>query len=198
MEEEKKNKNSKFKEIVIAVIPVLSFIAVTIGTTYAAYMANVVGNENNGETVLKSARVYAMFESTDSINGEDILPGWSDTLNFTIVNTSPENNLYANYTLAWEIDENSINDENFIYTLECTSTKDGKEIREDDKNTLVKVLSPRKVPTVSTNIGTGMINTGVVHSCKLTVMLRESGVSQDSLQGKSFKGKIVAKGDPNI
>lgn len=198
MEEEKKNKNSKIKEIIIAVIPVLSFIAVAVGTTYAAYIANVVGNEENGETVLKSAQVFAMFETTDSINGEDILPGWSDTLNFSIVNTSTEDDLYANYTLAWEIEENYINDANFVYTLECTSVKDGKEINESEKNTLVKVSSPRKVPTVSTNIGTGMINTGVTHNCELKLMLTESGVSQDFLQGKSFKGKIVAKGDPNL
>ena len=131
-------------------------------------------------------------------NGEDILPGWSDTLNFSIVNTSTEDNLYANYTLAWEIEENYINDANFVYTLECTSVKDGKEINESEKNTLVKVSSPRKVPTVSTNIGTGMINTGVTHNCELKLMLTESGVSQDFLQGKSFKGKIVAKGDPNL
>ncbi len=198
MEEEKKNKNSRLKEIIIAVIPVLSFIAVTIGTTYAAYMASVVGNEKNGETVLKSARVYAMFNATDSIDSENILPGWSSTLNFTIVNTSPEDNLYANYTLAWEIGENTINDDNFVYTLECTSTKEGKEINESEKNTLIKVSNSRKVPTISTNIGTGMINTGVTHHCQLKVMLRESGTPQDSLQGKTFKGKIVAKGDPNV
>lgn len=198
MEEEKKNKKFRLKDIIIAVIPVLSFISVTVGATYAAYMASVVGNEESEETVLKSARVYAMFNANESISGDNILPGWSSTMNFSIVNTSPEDNLYANYTLAWEIEENAINDDNFVYTLECSSTKNGEEVKESEKNILVKASSPRKVPTVSTNIGVGMINTGVTHNCQLKIMLRESGNSQDNLQGKTFKGKIVAKGDPNV
>ena len=82
--------------------------------------------------------------------------------------------------------------------MECTSSKDGSDINESDKNKLVKVTSPRRVPTVSTNIGIGMINTGVTHNCKLKLMLLESGTPQDTLQGKNFSGKIVAKGDPNV
>lgn len=198
MNDEKKNKKSNLKDIIIAVIPILSFIAVTVGTTYAAYMASVVGNEENGETTLKSARVYAVFNASDSLNMENILPGATGEVKFSIVNTSPEDDLYANYTLAWEIITNEINSENFVYSLEGVSTKGGEVIPASEKNALVTVNGTRRIPSFSNNIGTGTINTGVVHEYTLTIKLLESGISQDELQGKKFEGKVVAKGDPNV
>lgn len=194
----KDKKNIKFKYYIYAIIPILSFISVAFLSTYAFYLATVVGNEDNGDVVLKSAQVFAVFNASEKFEVEKMLPGYNGELEFSIVNTSDTEDAYGNYTLAWDIITNEINSENFVYTLEGTSEKDGQTIYESDKNKLIKVSNMRRIPSVSSNIGTGMINTGVTHHYVLKVSFLESGASQDDLQDKNFEGKIVAKGDPNI
>lgn len=194
-------KKSKLKFYVFAIIPVLSFMSVAFLTSYSFYLATVVGNEDNGDVILKSAQVFAMFEAEDNFSVENILPGYSGEIRFSITNTSPEEDLYGNYTLFWEITKNEINNDtsqNFVYTLSGVSEKDGVEVGMSDKNKLVNVSSNRRVPSISESIGSGMINTGVTHKYVLTVKFLESGTNQNDLQGKKFEGKIVAKGDPNI
>ncbi len=191
-------KNSKLKYYVYAIIPILSFMSVAFLTSYSFYLATVVGNEENGDVILKSSQVFAMFESTDTLDVKKMLPGYSGEIRFSITNTSPEEDLFGNYTLFWDITKNEIDSESFVYTLSGVSEKDGVSVNEDEKNKVVNVNSARRIPTVSGSIGSGMINTGVTHKYVLKIDFRESGNSQNDLQGKEFVGKIVAKGDPNI
>ena len=194
MENKKKN---KITDIIFAVITIISFIAVTIGTTYAFYVVNVEGNDSNEPIDLKSADVYAMFQSTDSLNVEGMMPGYTGKLEFSIVNTSIDEDLFASYTLAWDITTNQLHSDSFDYTLEGVSPQDGVTIEEPQQNQIIKVTSPRKIPKVSTSIGSGIINTGVTHKYVLNVKFLESGEEQNDLQGKRFEGKIIAKGDPD-
>jgi hypothetical protein len=191
-------KKSKFKFYIYAIIPLFSFVSVTFMATYAFYLATVVGNEDNGQVITKSAQVYAAFNATDTLNVEKILPGYSGTLEFSIVNTTKEENVYGNYTLAWEIVKNEIDNDSFTYTLTGTSYKGTEVLADSDSNKVVNIVTPRRIPTMSANIGEGIINTGVAHKYVLTVNFAESGTNQDQLQGKNFEGKIIAKGDPNI
>lgn len=194
----KDRKNINFKYYIYAIVPILSFISVAFLSTYAFYLATVVGNEDNGDVVLKSAQVFAVFNASESFEVEKMLPGYSGEIEFSIVNTSDSEETYGNYTLAWDIITNEINDENFVYTLEGSSEKDGATVYENEKNQIVKVTSMRRIPSASSNIGTGMINTGVTHHYVLKIMFLENGDNQDDLQGRHFEGKIVAKGDPNV
>lgn len=196
-----KNENNsrlKIKYYVYAIVPILSFISVAFLASYSFYLATVIGNEDNGDVVLKSAQVFAVFNSDEALNIEKMLPGYKSEVEFSIVNTSETDETYGNYTLAWEIAKNDINDDNFVYTLEGKSEKGGSSISESDTNKVVNVTNMRRVPSITTNIGTGTINTGVVHTYVLKISFLETGVNQDTLQGKSFEGKIVAKGDPNV
>lgn len=197
MKNEKKTK-LKFRYYVYAIIPVLSFMSVAFLASYSFYLATVVGNEDNGGVVLKSAKVFAVFNSEEVFDVEKMLPGFNDQVEFSIVNKSDTEDTYGNYTLAWDITTNEINDDNFVYTLEGTSVKDSETVPESEKNKVVNITSMRRVPTVSTNIGTGTINTGVTHRYVLKVSFLESGSEQNALQGKHFEGKIIAKGDPNV
>lgn len=191
-------KKIKLKYYVYAIIPVLSFISVAFLTSYSFYLATVVGNEDNGDVILKSAQVFAMFEAKDNLDVEDMLPGYTGEIKFSITNTSPEDDLYGNYSLFWDVVKNEINDPNFVYTLKGTSEKDGNIVPISDSNKLVDISSNTRIPSASQRIGTGMINTGVVHNYVLTVKFLESGDNQNVLQGKKFEAKIVAKGDPNL
>ena len=195
---EKEKNKIRIRDIVISVIPLLSFIAVSIGATYAMYLASVVGNEDNGEIALKSADIQVVFSATDALKMDEMLPGYSGQIEFTIMNSSEEDDVIGDYYLMWDIITNEIDDNSFVYTLTATSTKDGEEILEDDTNKVISIPNERRIPGVSTNIGKGTINTGVVHRYKLTVKFNETLENQDELQGKHFEGKIAAKGDPSV
>lgn len=192
----KEKKKLGFRFLFVSIIPLLSFIAVVVGTTYAFYTikVDVVGNDENGGVSLESARVFAMFEATNEIDAKGVLPGYSSELQFSIVNTSNKENLYGRYTIAWEIEKNEIDNNNFVYSIEGTSTKNGENVIESKTNKLINIASIRRIPNVSTDIGSGVINTGVTHNYTLTIHFLESGTNQDAVQGKEFSGKIVAKG----
>ena len=194
----KYEKKVNLKSLICAIIPVISFIAVSTISTYAFYLAGVVGNEDNGDLALKSAQVFAVFNATDSLNVEKMLPGYNGQIEFSVVNTSTEEEAYGNYSLAWDIVTNEIDNESFVYTLEGTSDKDGAPVSEGDTNKLVTVPAARRIPSVSSVIGTGTINTGVAHKYVLKINFLESGTDQNNLQGKKFEGKIVAKGDTQV
>lgn len=191
------NNKSKIKFYIYAIIPLISFVSVSFMATYAFYLATVVGNEEYGEVITKSAHVYSVFSADESMEVEKMLPGYTNSVEFTIVNTTPEENVYGTYTLAWDISQNEIDDDNFTYTLIGSGHKDEEVLSETDRNKLVNVVTPRRIPTMSADIGDGVINTGVTHKYILTVNFKETGTNQDDLQGKSFKGKIIVKGDPN-
>ncbi len=192
------DKKEKVKTYIYAIVSVLSFILVSVGSTYAFFAASIIGNEEGGEVNLKTAEVFAVFEAKNEINDSAILPGFSDNLVFTIVNTSPTENTFGNYTLFWNIIKNEVDSDNFVYTLSATSYKGNQNVPLSNTNSVVTVATPTRIPTASTSIGTGTINTGVTHRYTLTVKFLDNGQNQNELQGKSFQGQIVAKGDPNV
>ena len=113
---------------------------------------------------------------------------------FEIVNTSNEEDAVGRYNLMFEIEKNEINDNSFVYSLEGTSTLNGKVINESSTNKVVSTNEVR-VPGVSVSLGSGIINTGVVHRYKLKMKFIDNGENQDYLQGKTFTGKVVAVGE---
>lgn len=185
-------KEKNIRAYIYSIIVVLSFILVAIGATMAALVyADVIGNESNGSVEVKTAYVTAVFNQTHSFDDKDIIPGWSNYIEFQIVNTSKMEDAIGRYKLVFDISSNDINDNNFVYKLTGISTKDGKVISESSTNQLVNTNEIR-VPSVSSVIGTGIINTGVTHSYRLDINFKESGENQNDLQGKTFIGMVTA------
>ncbi len=193
----KERLNKNIKSVIIAILCIIPFTAVAIGTAYSFIVAKIVGNEENGSITVKSAQVYAVFEGTDLISKE-ILPGYSDSLTFTVTNTSKTNNTYGNYTIVWNINKNEITSNSFVYKVEGKTYKDGKEIEEDIPHNKLINVNETRVPQMSTIIGTGTINTGITHKYKLTIMFKETGVAQNEFKNKEFNSTLAAKGEPVI
>lgn len=193
----KEKKNNNFKIYLYAIITILAFISVSVGATFAVHYF-VKGNDVTKPIRIKTAYVHAMFEATNSIDSSEILPGWSSELKFVITNVSEEENAIGNYTLMWDIDENELESDDFVYTLSCKSYLGETELTENDTNKTVVVDTPRRLPSASSSIGTGLINTGVRHEYVLKLMFNETGSNQDELKSKTFKAKVYAKGDPNV
>ncbi len=193
----KEKKNNNFKIYLYAIITILAFISVSVGATFAVHYF-VKGNEDTKPIKIKTAYVHAMFEATNSINSSEILPGWSSELKFVITNVSKEESAIGNYTLMWDIEENELESDDFVYTLTCKSYLGDIELAESETNKIIKITSPRRVPSASSSIGTGLINTGVRHEYVLKLMFNETGSNQDELKSKTFKAKVYAKGEPNV
>lgn len=188
-------KNRDIKTYIYSIIVVLSFILVAVGATFAALVfGDVIGNKKNGDVNVKTAYVTAAFHDIQGFNDNKVKPGWSNEMIFEIVNTSKNDDAVGKYSLMFEIEKNEINDNSFVYSLEGTSTLNGEVINEDSTNKVVKANEVR-VPTVSVSLGSGIINTGVVHKYKLKMKFIDNGENQDYLQGKTFIGKVVAVGE---
>ena len=190
----KKKKN--IKTYIYAIISILSFILVCIGTS-VAFFVSIAGTKET-EVAIKSANVSAMFNALEFIDDKDILPGYSSSMHFTITNTSKEENAYGNYTLMWMIDINEIDSEDFVYNIVRTSYRGENNIPISETNKLVSVPEYRRVPSASSSIGMATINTGVTHSYTLNVKFIDTEENQSNLSGKTFKGRITAKGEPNV
>lgn len=193
----KEKKNNNFKTYLYAIIVVLAFISVSIGATFAVHYF-VKGNDKTNPIRIKTAYVTAMFEATNSVNSTNILPGWSNELKFVITNISPEENAIGNYTLFWEVEQNDIDSDDFVYTLSCKSFLGEAELEVSDTNKMVNITTPRRIPSASSSIGSGIINTGVRHECVLKLFFKESAKNQDEMQSKTFTAKVYAKGEPNV
>lgn len=187
-------KEKNIKTYIYSIIVVLSFVLVAVGTSLAIVYYKVNGNDNNGNIDVKTSYVNAMFENGNDINDENILPGWSNRLEFSITNISEELNAVGRYTLIMNVEKNELDSNNFVYNIVGTSTLDGVELEEAQyTNIVVNRPSFEPVPTISTTLGNGVINTGVKHNYVLTFKFNENGENQDEFQGKTFKANVVAK-----
>ncbi len=193
--EEEKKENKKI--LFYAIVTIIGFIAVSVGTAYAFYTATVIGNATNGEVEIKTANVYAVYNSDKNLVAEGVLPGFSDTVEFSIINVSTSPNAYGNYSIIWDINENTINDKDFVYSLAAKTLVDGEEVNNINYNKVVNINNT-KVPNESVVLGSGMINTGVTHKYVLRISFRENGNDQNDLQGKIFNSIISVKGEPVV
>ena len=194
-----KEKKDNAKSILYSIITVLSFMLVSMGTAYAFYAASVIGNDDNGDIKIQTTRPTAVAVFENNIIDEMVVPGYSETLKFAITNTSEDPNSFGSYNIIWLIDK-KLDSEYFLYKLVGKTYIDGNEVSED-YNKYNKVVNKTigRVPTLSTTIGTGTINTGATHKYELTLYLKESGTNQtEELSGREFRSKVSIKNEGNI
>lgn len=191
------SEENKTKTYIYAIIVISMFILVAVGTSIAAYYL-VVGNDNTAPIKVKTAYAVATYNAKNDINVTNIMPGWSDEIKFVITNISKEDNTVGNYNLFLEVEKNEINSNSFVYSISGKSYENKVEIGEDANNILINSNGDKIVPTASVSLGKGSINTNVSHEYTIKFRFKENGNVQNDLQGKTFKAKIYAKGEPDV
>ena len=191
--EEEKIKNKKI--YVLITLSIFTFIIITIGATFSFYTITIRGNEESGEVKLETANLILAYNSKKNIEKENALPGWEEELVFEIKNVTNAENVAGSYSINWEIEKNEIKNDDLVYTIECIATRDGKNVSESKYNKVVNITDELNMPTVSSKIGDGIINSGDVQTCTVKVKFKETGTNQNDNQGKSFSGKIVVLGN---
>lgn len=195
----KEEKKEKKKLLLYAIITVTSFIVVSVTTAYAFYAATVVGNSEHGDINIKTGTPKAIAVFQNNIIDEEVLPGYTRTMNFSITNVSEEENAFGNYSIVWMINK-KVDNEAFIYNLEGKTYVNDTEVSNDysQYNKVVNINTSR-VPTISSVLGTGIINTGVTHKYSLTISLVNNGEDQTKeLNGFEFDSKVTIKSEATI
>lgn len=184
----KKQSNKKHFLLTLSII---TFSIATIGSTFAFLNTYIRGLDTSTPVQVKSANVLAVYEQHSNIEATDVTPGWSGEMEFSLINQSEEEGSAGYYELNWEITKNELQDNELRYSLTATSTRNGNNVAIGDLNKIVTKTN-QPVPTVSSSVGLGLINTGVTHKYTLTLSFVDTEGNQNYNQGKTFIGKIIA------
>ena len=125
--ETKEEKNSIFVKTMVFV---LLAIVLTVGVTYAYFRANITGVESVSTISIGGATLKIVYEGTETINAENVIPGWSAKkyFNVDVTNTSGKDIKYdinlvvtnSNFNITSDTGNSYLN-----YALyKCTSNTD--------------------------------------------------------------------------
>jgi len=191
MKEEKKEFKSKY---LLLALFIMAFMVVSIGSTFSFFTAYIKGNDKHNHVHLETPDIMVNVTGTD-LSATGIFPGWKGTMEVVLENVTEKNNVPGVYSLNWEIITNEIENDELEYSISCIVTdKHGKKVKESKRN---KTINKNNIsmPTVSSTIGKGVINSGHKHTCTITLHFLETEQNQDNNQGKKFFGKVVTLGE---
>ena len=105
-------------------------IILTVGVTYAYFRANITGVESVSTISIGGATLKIVYEGTETINAENVIPGWSDKkyFNVDVTNTSRKDISYDINLIVTNSNFNITNDTGNSYLeyalYSCTSNTD--------------------------------------------------------------------------
>ena len=171
--------------IVLSSILLIFFIS---GVTYAWFSANVIGNENGKGTVVETGTLSINYINSFNLEGNNIVPGWSESRTFTVTNTGTRE---AYYKIEWaNVFNEFVNKNDLTYELTFSS----------NKNSEVTNIGEKILPGTGNNIeilSHVEILPEEVITFNLTVRYKNNG-NQNSDIGKKFKGKIEVKSSNKV
>lgn len=166
------------KNLLMLVIAILTLMTAILGATFAYFAANVVGNETASSVIIKTSNLTVSYKTSNEINVNNVGPGWSKTLNFTVSNSSSG---YAGYNINWIVGTNTFSGSDLVYTL--SSSSDGAV----NKTQTV-------IPKTTGNIGHGVVAMKSTQNYTLTVKFLNRNANQDEDINKSFAGRLEVVG----
>lgn len=181
-----KKENNKFKKFNMAIylLTLIALFTMLIGTSYAYYVKKIK-NGDQTRVIIKSSNMLLRFYDGNQINASHIMPGWEDTYRFSVENYSPDT--VGKYKIKLEIISPLTDniEENFVYELKGTPTKNNS-----DK---LVTKSETAIPVKTTDLGVGTISVGSLHEYELKLKLKENNQNQTYLAGKTFVGKVTVE-----
>ena len=160
--------------------------------TFAYFTASVQGNDSASSVIVKTAQVGTItFADGDEVKLENALPGQSSEEKEFTIKSDSTSNVSVPYTIKWVDIENTIGNDELLYTLTGTVQSAGAGSKVAD-------VTDGAISTSSGElvIGSGTIAPGETHKYTLKVTFKETYSDQSSNQNKSFSGKInVTTGD---
>ncbi len=176
-------------------ILVVCIMLTIIGVTYSFIAPLISGVETESTISFNSGMIKITYNGSNVITGENIIPGWSETKEFTVVgsnNTSITDEDIMDYQIKLVVEENTFSDGAIRFELTGSSSNE------------LDTLSPLfgKVPTGTGEVllGTARFNqddsikNDVTHSYSLLIGFpNDENKSQNEDMNKSFKGYVVVE-----
>lgn len=182
--------NKKGNTVLLTVIAVATLLVAVVGATFAYFTATVTGNDTASSVVVSTAKVGTItYTNGNELTLTNAYPGATASITFTVASAN-DSTTNVKYGIAWDsITNGFVTKSDLVYTL--TGSNSG------NAGTVINVASETQVPdTAGTIASTGVLAPGETHTYTLTVTFKETGVDQNSNQGKNFVGRIqVNTGD---
>ena len=122
--------NKQSSVFVKTMIFVVLAIILTVGVTYAYFRATITGVESESTISIGGATLKIVYEGTETINAENVIPGWSAKkyFNVDVTNTSGKDIEYDINLVVTNSNFNTTNDTGNSYLeyalYKCTSNTD--------------------------------------------------------------------------
>ena len=165
--------NKKF--ILFSILSCL--LILTIGTTYAFFTTNILGNSDAKSTQVYAGIMSLKLDGTTITSADGMYPGASHTIEFSVENTGT---LTTTYELDMKEVYNDLNNSYMVYTI----TKNDELVKEE---TVVPQIDDVLLPAV-------VIAPQEIDNYKLTITYKNSDSLQNSDEGKSFSGRVQISG----
>lgn len=152
-------------------------LILTIGTTYAFFTTNILGNSDAKSTQVYAGIMSLKLDGTTITSADGMYPGASHTIEFSVENTGT---LTTTYELDMKEVYNDLNNSYMVYTI----TKNDELVKEE---TVVPQIDDILLPAV-------VIAPQEIDNYKLTITYKNSDSLQNSDEGKSFSGRVQISG----
>ena len=179
---------TKNNKLVYGILLLVAFIVST-SVTYAWFSQQISGNEDAKEMLVETGTLELLFQDGPEIEGKYVNPSWTASKTFKVTNTGT---LDTNYTIWWKDFENTIEQDELVYSLTCTSYSDYDTNTEGGNcyGFENKVMNSADDLRILSNIA---IPSGYTHEYEITLIFKETGSNQNYNQGKRFNGTINIK-----
>lgn len=179
----------KKAHIFIYFLVLISVIAMLVATSYAYYV-KVKKSEEKVNVEVKNFDMLLTFENGSQINGHSLIPGWTDSVEFTVANYSKDT--IGKYKIVLEVITPLSNmvDEDFVYEIVGES---------DSKDTTNKVVNKGStpVPVATKDLGSGVITPNTTHTYKIVYKIKDTADSRKYGKESLFASKIKIVNDDN-
>ncbi len=184
-----KTKKSKGKKVSLtkALVAIGLLLILSIGVTYAYFTANITGSESSTTITVGSATMAITYSGGSAINVSNVVPGWTSNKSITVTGTNT-NSQILDYTLTLKKTTNTFSTGALKYTL--TNTTTGGVVTPITTKSNVSITTG----TADMTIGSGSFAVGasaVQHTYTFTISFPDTGVAQNTEQGKTFTGYIA-------
>lgn len=187
--------------VLLTVIGIATLLVTLVGATFAWFSAQVEDtNPNNTDVTITAANLGKItFAHGDTILLENVLPGVSDEVEFTVASPS-DATAPVDYEIFMVVSANTFTSNNLVGTLTAESGNTAKMSSLLSNSALNTTTYP--VNNTDTNsdgqpdgvkIGSGQVEAGSTDTWTLNVSLPETGGDQNADQGKSFTAKLVVR-----
>lgn len=184
MNEEDVKSQFKRNNVIISIISIATLVIVSVGTTLAYFTATILNGDMGSSIVIKSASLNIIYREGDTINVQDVEPGWVGVKHISIENPTQ---YFAVYTLRWKkgVFNNFNPREELVYRISCN----GQGAPEGFPDTVAPGSDPETTEPIDI-FASRIIPAKSTHYCEVRFEFLEASNIQNYNQDKLFYGTL--------